>query len=139
MDFGPVQHVLRAAPPWRRHPVLTECGNKIREPERLITREQLAARVRKLGQKRAAYSTCITCWEAAKDHRGWDVDPASVIARDVRYRNRWGYEDDDPMNREFRALAALVEAHLEEWDELVTGLDQTVSLDARRREARRRG
>lgn len=135
---GPVDHVTRPPLPWRTDAHVTECGKPL---------DQLVARVQELGQKRAAYSTCMTCWETASRHRsdrrdlvrtlrreiealryvplGFIAEPATKACTLDQRRRR--------LDSELEALGALVDAHREEFDGYLAGKAQTASLADRRR------
>jgi hypothetical protein len=69
----------------------------------------------------------------------WNSDPVAVIQREAQ---RAGWYGEKPqrmqLSRELLAIAALVEAHRPEFDELLTGLEQTVDLQARQQARRAR-
>ena len=143
-ELGPLDHLLRPALPWRQHPHLTECGKELDrvDPARLITVAELQRRIRELGQKRAAYSTCITCSETAGRHRA--TDPVDVVMRELAAL-RWVRDrsQGQPWERrrliatELEAVAALVAAHREEFDGYLADRAAAVSL-ADHRSSRRR-
>jgi len=83
--LGPVDHVARPRLPWRSAPHLTECGKDLARFDlvRIITTNALIARIRDLGRQRAAYTTCMTCWGAARRHRSDRPDPLRVISREL--------------------------------------------------------
>lgn len=89
--LGPVDHISRAALPWRPGPELTECGKPIAElAGRVVTRDVIAARIRAVGQKRAAYETCMTCattsdrWLRNSARHGGTNDAALLaLAREI--------------------------------------------------------
>jgi hypothetical protein len=132
-----VDHVARQPVPWRTGALLTECGREIDDDTRLIDHGELATRVRDLGQRRAAFSTCMTCWDTARRwSASWDANPAEVMAREVQNvyysMGRLGGERGDPeplIVRELRALAELVRRHSDEFAELMEGLDKTVRIE----------
>ncbi len=127
-----IDHVMRPVPPWRE-PGRTECGlDATAYPT--ISREQFIVRVRTQGKQRSAMTTCMTCWHTAVRHADWAKSPTDVIARDV---NSWGDKKEE-ITKELRALAALAEAHSEEFHGYLAGLEETVSLDDARRRQRRK-
>lgn len=130
-DPSALDHVRRADLPWRVAD-LTECGRRVTDVAQLITRDELAARLARHGRKRSAMLTCMTCFETAGRYRAFAVDPVDALRREVN-----DYRQDERLTAELRALAALVQAHREEFDGFVTGLGETVSLAAAR--AGRRG
>lgn len=155
--MDPVDHVARPALSWRTCSTLTECGMDLdRLPGRVLSVDELVARVRDLGQRRAAYTTCMTCWETAGRHRSHDPDPLGPLLRELETL-RWVHlpaHDPPPptdrvltareqagarararrrrLVRELEAIAALIAAHRDEYDGYLAGLDETVSLAARR-------
>ncbi len=76
----------------------------------------------------------MTCWSTAHRWKSWETSPRDVIARDV---HRYGFNDEDGINEELRAIAALIDAHLEEFRGYLSGLADTVSLDQARRTRQR--
>lgn len=153
--LGPLDHVARPALPWRTSADLTECGKEIAriEPARILTIEQLAARVADLGQKRAAYTTCMTCWETADRWGSRDPDPIKSVVREaeaVQHVSRYvpaSLQHLKPSHRErvvrdvarrerltadLEAIVALVAAHREEFDGYLSGRSEAVSLAERR-------
>lgn len=137
-------HVIRATLPWRREQ-LTECGRALDDVASFISRDELVARVKADGKTRTAYSVCITCWSTASDRRNetWETEPIAVIGREAE-RCGMGrcYASQTPererLTNELHAIAALVAAHRDEFDEFIAGLANTTSLDAARRDRRRR-
>ncbi len=133
-DDLPREHVLRPALPWRDEE-LTECGRK--PGEHILTRDAFIAKVRKLGKTRAAMTTCMTCFETAQRWPDWNANPVAVIAREVKHFTFWGAQQQGPLKEELRAIALLVEAHREEFDETLAALRATVPLARPRRQGRR--
>jgi len=136
-----IQHVIRPRLPWRTDEAMTECGRPAGDGD--MTRDEAIAKVKRLGKVRASLSSCMTCWQTASRWPGWDRSPSSVMARYAKGLGFWvGRDpaDDSPrarMDIELRAIAALVEAHREEFDAYVEGASAAPSLDAvRRRRAR---
>lgn len=130
---GELDHVLRTHLPWRRDEPLTECG-LTGTPG--LSHEQLAAKRERQGQQRAALTTCMTCWERT-DSWGWRYHGrglVAVLAREIeRVRRSRKVEHEERLERELRAIEALVEAHRDEFDGYLAGLDATVDLTERRR------
>lgn len=137
-------HVIRATLPWRGEQ-LTECGRALDDVASFITRDQLIARLKTHGQTRTSFTICITCWTTASDRRNesWESEPIAVIGREAQ-RCGMGrlYASPSPertrLTNELHAIAALIAAHRDEFDEFIAGLAQTTSLDAARRERRSR-
>jgi len=127
-----VSHVVRPDLPWRKS-TTTECG-RTGGNRPLMTRDELIAKVKLEGIQRAALSVCMTCLETARRWADWRRDPVQAMARETYH----GSHGADPrLKNELLALAALVEAHRDEFDEMLTGLAGTISLDAARRARRR--
>lgn len=135
----PMEHVLRSPLPWRAHEeAKTECGKLALDVAKTITFDELVRKVKDQGQQRAAMSTCMTCMGRADFRRSqdWDACPGSLIARESQHEpgHAWAaVHEDSLLDRELRALAALVEAHREEFDGYINGLQSTISLAERRR------
>lgn len=129
----PIDHVVRTVPPWRE-PRHTECGLDLTEDRAVISREELYARARKLGRQRTLLAHCLTCVETVQRHQTWEKNPGSVIERELG----WNSKTKELFNRELRAIAAMIEEHRDEFDAFVEGLEETSSLDERRRMVRRR-
>lgn len=130
----PVDHVIRPTLPWRSQEY-TECGRPLNDVTKVITRQEWRERLKDLGKTRAAMITCVTCYEAAERHRTWDEDPVDALRREVGY----GYgRQIDGLRDELRAVAALVQAHRDEFDGYLEGIAATTSLDDARRERRLR-
>lgn len=146
-ELGPLDHISRHPLPWRSAH-LTECGRDLS----LITREQVKKRIADVGQKSAAYSTCMTCAttsdrypqdlinavyrEAGAVQRHMSIyGPAQIALMDHRHRDAYVKDRDRRglLAAELEAIQALVEAHREEFDGYLSGLNDTVKLDERRR------
>jgi hypothetical protein len=147
---GLVDHITRAVLPWRTVAELTECGKPAADlAGRLVTRAEAATRIKAVGQKRAAFSLCMTCVSTSDRHRnlyGHTEDPVGVVARAtgaVRHAAPpWNgreetkdWRERERLVTELEAIAALIEAHREEFDGYLSGREQTVSLADRRRRA----
>ena len=126
----PLAHVARAKLPWRASPNLTECGLAMESVAEAISRDDFIARVKRDGERRAAYSTCMTCWEACKHNPG-NQDAATIdsVARYVD-RVRWNRR---AMREEFladmHAISVLVERYADEFEELVQDYRQVVRVE----------
>ena len=132
-----ITHIERSPLPWRPERA-TECGlDATRHPT--WTREEAQAKAKELGRQRFSLFVCMTCMGTAERHSTWEDDPASCLVRHAeRMTLRWPSREADPDKRRFadelRAIAALIDAHREEFDALVRGLGEIVDLkDARRR------
>lgn len=131
-----IEHVIRRTTlPWRSaDDQLTECG-KSSTDYISITYEDFTRKVRSQGQQRASMSTCMTCWNTATRYEPWSIDPVDAIRREV-YGMRG---DTETLRHELWAIAALIDAHRTEFDDYLTGLQQTTDLAARRRAKRLTG
>ena len=137
-------HVIRATLPWRSEQ-LTECGRALADVASFISRDDLIARVKADGKTRTAFTVCITCWSTASDRRTekWETEPIAVIGREAE---RCGMgrtyasptPDRERLTHELHAIAALVAAHRDEFDDYIAGLANTTNLDAVRRDRQRR-
>jgi hypothetical protein len=123
-----LDHVARAGLPWRPEH-RTECG-LAPAGRAVISRDQLVEKLKREGQRRAAMTTCMTCLDTAARHQPWDQDPASALQREIPLYGR--DQERDLVNSELRAIAALIDAHRDEFDGYLTALAGTVRLaDAR--------
>jgi hypothetical protein len=137
MTTEPLQHILRPALPWQTER-LTECGRNpddFREGlviDRVEVKRLLAAH----GKQRVAFMVCMTCFGRSNySHDSWEDNPASVMRRHCE-RAGFGSDPSLAINVELRALALLVEAHREEFDQAVRDLQGAVPLAARRKQRR---
>lgn len=135
-DDLPREHVARPSLPWRVGEQLTECGRKADEDT--LTRDELIAKVRKQGPSRAKITTCLTCFDTAQRWQDWNASPAAVMARELKNVTYWSGQAAPVIQNELRAIALLIEAHREEFDETLAALASTVPLVANRRRAGRR-
>lgn len=150
---GPVDHITRAILPWRTTSDLTECGKPTAEFDaaRLVTRDEAAARIKRLGQQRAAFTLCMTCASTSDRHQNRNAlteDAVAAVERAVAavvHASPPWRSDRAPSRRwlerqrlaaEFEAIAALIVAHREEFDSYLAGREQTVSLAERRGQRR---
>jgi hypothetical protein len=137
----PLEHVIRSRPPWRRGGDLTECGKPV-DGRPVITRDAFLAKVRAQGKQRSAMTTCMTCWNTAARHPSWDENPVRSLVREASQYQWYPFMDMPERSVTFRdellAIAALIEAHADEFDELLTGLGDTVRLDDARQNRRLR-
>jgi hypothetical protein len=115
----PVDHILRPQLPWRREGGITECGYDASKVQTL-TRDEYFARVKELGQQRAAMLTCMTCGDTARRWGTWEDDPRKALQREAEWETygRWGSRDDRGvrLRDELLAIADLIEDHREEFD-----------------------
>lgn len=152
--LGPLDHISRPSLPWRA-PHLTECGKLLGEidPLWVLTRDQVQARIKAVGQQRAAYTTCMTCASTSDRYRPLPHDSTAIIAitreltavqhayppRETHFEGRVSIEQpSDLWHRkqqlagELEAIQALIESRREEFDGYLSGLQDTVSLADRR-------
>jgi hypothetical protein len=145
MPDQPLTHLARVHPPWHTGPPMTECGRPVSDVAgQLMSEEELVRLIGRIGQKRAAFTTCMTCWETcARYRRGsqyalvgsevqlppglplWERDPAAVIRRslDAGYRRHRVEENPAARRRaEWVALGVLVDRYGAEFAELVDAL-----------------
>lgn len=125
-----LDHVVRDMLPWREQQ-LTECG-KDAAGKQTISRDELAARIKRLGQQRTVFTVCMTCWDRAQYAQPWGEAPEAVMERELRRcQGKAGQ-----IRRELFAVAALIEAHRGEFDSYVNGLAGAPSLAEHRRNRR---
>lgn len=129
-------HILRAQLPWRKAwDALTECGLPAKAHS-VLDYTHFIAKVEQQGQQRAAMSTCMTCWQGAERHQRSYMRPKafqpptliSIFHRELD-RVRWSEERDGAvLRKELYAIAALIEAHQEEFDQRVAGMEGVVFI-----------
>ncbi len=130
----PVDHIVRPRLPWRSlsDPSITECGYDATQVKTL-SREQYFARLKEFGQQRTALLTCMTCSDTARRWGTWNDDPRLAIEREVQWEGaHWSGISRAVIEREGRgqrmkaellAIAALIDAHPEEFRTLLAGID----------------
>lgn len=116
----PVDHVLRPKLPWRpANGGITECGYDA-SAVKSLTREDFFVRLKEFGQQRTALLTCMTCSDTARRWRTWEQDPREAMEREIIWERGGVYRARDDRGERLRdelfAIAALVEAHREEFD-----------------------
>lgn len=121
----PVDHIERPILPWREAASVTECGLDATKVKTL-TREEYFQRFKDLGRQRTALLTCMTCCTTAENWGRWSDDPRTALQREIAWEGtRYAREDrGQRLKDELLAIAALVEAHREEFDGLVTAAGQ---------------
>jgi len=113
----PVDHVQRPSLPWRAQGGMTECGMNAASVKTL-TREEFFARLKDYGAQRTALLTCMTCSDTARRHGTWEDDPRRALDREIQWESAWRRTDRGEVLRdELLAIAALIEAHRDEFDE----------------------
>jgi hypothetical protein len=139
----PVDHILRPRLPWRAiDDAITECGYDATKVKTL-TREEYNARHKEFGRTRMAMLTCMTCMDTNARYAHWADDPRQAMSREIDWEVRWGREIRDREQRlrdELLAIAGLIEAHQDEFDQLVDilkrrreWLDQKKAAEAQRK------
>ncbi len=116
----PVDHILRPSLPWRTEAAITECGYDASKVKAL-TRPEYIQRFKEMGRQRTALLTCMTCSQTADRWGTWEDDPRKAMAREINWE--CGYRRNDRGERlkdDLLAVAALIEAHREEFDGLVS-------------------
>ncbi|MDQ2729919.1 MAG: hypothetical protein M3Y91_19170 [Actinomycetota bacterium] len=79
----------------------------------------------------------MTCKDTANRWPTWDDSPAGAMARECAgYDYRWGRGDKPAIDYDLRA-AILIEAHRDEFDEILAGVRNTTDLAAARARRRR--
>ncbi len=118
-----LDHILRAQLPWRAAASITECG---RDVATALRYEQFAKKLQLQGQKRAALTTCMTCWERPEAHErrqefcNLSGDAVSAVYREIKRCGTWRpTARREELATEFRAIGTLVARHREEFDSLL--------------------
>ena len=125
----PVDHIKRPNLPWREPSRVTECGLNA-DSVKTLSREDYFARLKDLGQQRTAMLTCMTCGDTARRHGTWADDPRAAVAREIEWegvRSGWGRPSDKRgvrMKDELTAIAALIEAHKDEFEAAVHEIEE---------------
>lgn len=118
----PVDHILRARLPWRSpdEAPITECGYDASKVTTL-TRAEYTQRLKDYGQQRTAICTCMTCADTARRWGTWEDDPRLAIELEIQWERPHGYyarpsdKRGQRMRDELVAIAALIEAHPDEF------------------------
>jgi hypothetical protein len=138
-EMGDITHIERPSLPWRPERK-TECGLDVTR-HATWTRDEAVEIGKKLGRQRFSMHVCMTCMGTAERHATWEVDPASCLVRHASQMTltRWGRsksatDEQRHFADELRAIAALIEAHRDEFDALILSYGEVVDLTARRRE-----
>ncbi|WP_280381367.1 hypothetical protein [Nocardia wallacei] len=80
---GPRDHVLRTPLPWRNDR-MTECGRPTDDVASFIDTTELAARVKRFGQQRTAFTVCMTCLGRVRYADTWEKHPIGVMYRELQ-------------------------------------------------------
>jgi hypothetical protein len=118
----PVDHIIRPLLPWRSDGGITECGYDATKVK-AITRAEFFQRKKDLGQQRCAMLTCMTCADTASRWESWENDPRQAMAREIHWeRGEWRPRTDrgTRLHDELIAIAALIEAHRDEFEATIT-------------------
>jgi hypothetical protein len=124
----PVDHILRPSLPWRSiETAITECGYDAAKVK-AITRVEFFQRVKDLGQQRTAMLTCMTCSDTARRWKTWEEDPRQAMEREINWERGFGYRErtdrGERLKDELLAIAALIEAHGEEFASIMINRSQ---------------
>lgn len=125
----PVDHILRPCLPWRvgDESAITECGYDASKVKTL-TRAEFFQRLKDFGRQRTAMLMCMTCSDTAGRWGTWDDDPRRAMEREITWEWGGGYrarnDRGERLKDELLAIAALIEAHREEFADLVTAVVQ---------------
>lgn len=120
----PVDHILRPSLPWRETAGMTECGLNAASVKTL-SRDEYFVRFKEMGQQRTALFTCMTCGDTCRRWGTWQDDPRKAIEREIQWETQWRRDDRGARLRdELLAVAALIEAHREEFDAHLTAIEQ---------------
>ena len=123
----PVDHIVRPQLPWRSMTLaLTECGYDAFRVK-TVTRDEYARRCKDLGTTRAAMITCMTCMQTAKRWEPWEIDPRKAIGREVEWETPYygsGDKHGTRLKDELLAIAALIDAHPDEFQQLVADIEK---------------
>lgn len=122
----PVDHILRPRLPWRGDEgAITECGFDASKVKTL-TRPEFATRLKEMGQQRTALLTCMTCSDTARRWGAWEDDPRKAMEREINWECGWRRREGggERLKDELQAIAALVDAHREEFDAAVRSIQQ---------------
>lgn len=143
MPDEPLRHILRTALPWRDTDTLhTVCGRPSSQyaPELVLTFDEARREAKRLGRQRTAMLFCMTCANRAGTWAKWDDDPVARMARECEKYGAMGRgKDTSLVERELRAIGLLIEAHREEFDQLVADLaGVTTMAELRQRRTLRR-
>ena len=145
MSEGAVQerrdHVARSMLPWRSD-ALTECGRPTSDVAQVITLDELDDRIMRNGEERTVFTVCMTCWQTSSLAARWETNPVGMIAREavragIGHREPSSQPEACRFANELRAIAALIDAHRDEFDRYFAGFESTASFTDRLRQSRR--
>jgi len=135
-------HVARDIVPWRPTARYTQCGRPAATVDSIITADELHARIHTHGQQRTAFTVCMTCWSTTDRHPAtWHTNPAAVLVRELTRIRGYSTLDTPPTdpdgiraNNELHAIAAILAAHQDEYDDYLAAADSAIDLASRRRQ-----
>lgn len=126
----PVDHIVRPRLPWRSpdDAPITECGYDATKVK-AITRDEFHKREKDLGRQRTAMLTCMTCSATVRRWGTWEDDPRLAVGREIEWERGWAYystraDRGTRLRDELTAISALIDAHREEFDSAVRGIEQ---------------
>lgn len=136
----PLTHIARPPLPWRESGK-TICGHPAGQyvDGLVINIVDAHAAVRRLGKQRFAMTHCMTCAQNVGNWSTWEDDPRARMAREMGHL---GMTKAEPViEHELRAIALLIEAHRDEFDNLVQSYlsGDVVTMDSLRRSRAQRG
>lgn len=116
MPDEPVAHLPRPVPPWEEaHNTL--CGRDMADVAKMGTIAAFIATVRKHGQRRAAFDYCQSCASHTRTAvMTWEKNPIEIMSDWVGRGIYTAAPDQERITANLYALAALVEAHPEEFE-----------------------
>lgn len=117
-------HITRTGLPWRDADK-TVCGKPISQyrPELVVNLADALAMQRRLGKQRFALAICMTCAHHVDRWVEWDANPVRRFERELSGNGFNGRgSDGELVERELRAIAALIAAHRAEFDDMVAAL-----------------
>ena len=132
----PLTHIARPPLPWRESGK-TICGHPVGQyvDGLVINLADAHAAARRLGQQRFALTHCMTCASNARNWSTWEDNPRARLAREMGHL---GMTKAEPIvEHELRAIALLIEAHRDEFDDLVQSYTSGDVVTLRRSRAKR--
>lgn len=139
MSDEPLTHIARTSPPWR-DASKTVCGRLISQyaDGLVVNLADARAMQRRLGKQRFALAICMTCAHNVGNWAEWDDSPVRRMEREV---TGGAFGRREPViEHELRAIAALIDRHGDEFNELVESFasgDVVTMSDLRRKRAQK--
>ena len=128
------EHIARPPLPWRPESDLTECGKPAGEFKSVLSRVEAKAKIKAQGRARAAFTTCMTCWDTVDRWPTWDEDPVKAMAREFQHVGYLhAHQRDARLHQELVAIAELVRRNADELRELIEAVGTTTDLTQVRR------